>query len=86
MQCVLTRLDHARQSWETAEDSASTAISSRHANARDDAIAISRHADAHHANARDDAISRHANARDDANAKPRRDDADASHADSGGRG
>ena len=46
MQCVLTRLDHARQSWETAEDSASTAISSRHANARDDAIAISRHADA----------------------------------------
>ena len=65
------------------EDSASTAISSRHANARDDAIAISRHADAHHANARDDAISRHANARDDANAKARRDDADAGHADSG---
>ena len=84
MQCVLTRLDHARQSWETAEDSASTAISSRHANARDDAIAISRHADAHHANARDDANARdHANARDDANAKPRRDDADAGHTDSG---
>ena len=79
----MTSLDHGPPSWETAEASVSTAISSRHANARDDAIAISRRTDAHDANARDDAISRRANARDDANAKARRDDADAGRADSG---